>query len=74
MDITLETVQAQAMQLGPQEREQLIERLLASLGDAGLEAAWEAELDRREAAVDAGLEDTIPMATVLAELRARVPA
>jgi len=56
MSPSLPQVEAQALQLTPQERELLAERLLHSL-DAGAtdgwQAAWDEELGRRLARLDA---------------------
>ena len=52
-----EAALAQALRLGLDERAELAAELLASLdgpGDPGAEAAWEAEIKRRVAAIDAG--------------------
>jgi putative addiction module component (TIGR02574 family) len=50
-------VLADALRLGPDERAELAAEVLASLdgpADAGAEAAWEKEILRRTAAIDAG--------------------
>lgn len=69
----LEYVQAQAMQLTPAERNQLLERLILSLdADPEVEAAWEQLADQREADIDAGLAQYLPGDEVMAGLRARL--
>lgn len=69
----LEYVQAQAMQLTPAERNQLLERLIISLDtDPEVEAAWEQQADQREADIEAGLAQFIPGDEVMARLRARL--
>lgn len=69
----LEYVQAQAMQLTPAERNQLLERLIISLDtDPEVEAAWEQLADQREADIEAGLAQFIPGDEVMARLRARL--
>ena len=52
-----EAVLADALRLGPDARAQLAAELLASLdgpGDPDAEAAWQAEIERRVAALEAG--------------------
>jgi hypothetical protein len=72
MDITLEIVEAQAMQLSAEERELLSERLMLSLGaDPEIEAAWERIADERQAQVDSGQVQMLDGNVVLAELRER---
>lgn len=69
----LEYVQAQAMQLTPAERNQLLERLILSLdADPEVEAAWEQLADQREADIEAGLAQYLPGDEVMADLRARL--
>lgn len=73
MPSQLEYVQAQAMQLTPAERNQLLERLIISLDtDPEVEAAWEQLADQREADIEAGLSQFIPGDEVMASLRARL--
>ncbi|HEY5581177.1 MAG TPA: addiction module protein [Rhodoferax sp.] len=73
MPSQLEYVQAQAMQLTPTERNQLLERLIISLDtDPQVEAAWEQLADQREADLEAGLAQFIPADEVMATLRARL--
>jgi putative addiction module component (TIGR02574 family) len=61
-----------AQALSPEDREALAEWLMQSLEPANeaVDAAWEAELKRRMAAIDAG-EPTIPAEEVFAEMRRR---
>ncbi len=76
MPIPLEVLAAEALNLPPEERSELLDRLLASLENSPLDAAWELawaqELDRREAAIDAGLAKWIPGEEAVARLRAQV--
>jgi putative addiction module component (TIGR02574 family) len=73
MPSQLEIVQAQAMQLTPAERNQLLERLISSLdADAEVEAVWEQLADQREADLAAGLAQALPGDEVMARLRARL--
>ena len=64
------TVLKAAMDLPPQEREEVAERLLGSVGeDAPLSAAWAAEIDRRMKEIDEGKAELIPAEQVFAEIR-----
>ena len=73
MPSQLEYVQAQAMQLTPTERNQLLERLIASLdADPEVEAAWEQLADQREADIADGRAGWIPGEEAMQQLRARL--
>ena len=73
MPSQLEYVQAQAMQLTPAERNQLLERLIISLDtDPEVEAAWEQLADQREVELETGLAQALPGDEVMARLRARL--
>ena len=73
MPSQLEYVQAQAMQLTPAERNQLLERLIISLDtDPDVEAAWEQLADQREVELETGLAQALPGDEVMARLRARL--
>lgn len=75
MPVTLEAVQADALLLTPAERSELIERLIASVEGPALHPAWEAEIARRVAEMDAaGEEGLIPGEQVMAEMRERIAA
>ena len=75
MTVTLETVEATALQLSAEERAELIERLIDTVLPAPpLHPAWEAEIARRVAELDAGLVESIPAEKVFAELRAMIEA
>jgi putative addiction module component (TIGR02574 family) len=55
MSTPLSDLELEIMKLPLEERAKLAERLLASVyGDADVEAAWAAEVDRRIARVEAG--------------------
>ncbi len=59
-----------AQQLAPAEREELAELLLATLdGEAGLEAAWLAEVEDRIAAHERGEMTARPASDVFAKYR-----
>jgi putative addiction module component (TIGR02574 family) len=71
MPISVETVEAEALQLSASERARLVERLIASLDtDPGIEAAWVAEVARRHAEIESGAASPIPGPDVLARLKA----
>lgn len=75
MTASLETVEAAALQLSTEERAELIERLIDTvLPPPPLHPAWEAEIARRVADMDAGLTESIPADKVFAELRAMIEA
>lgn len=68
---SLDVVEAQAMQLSPQDRAELAERLWMSVtvDDEEHDAAWEAEIRRRAAEVDRGEVACRPWGEVMQELR-----
>jgi len=71
MSSQLETVQAQALQLSPEERAQLADRLLASLfEDREVEDAWAAEVERRIEEIESGRARLVPAADAIARARA----
>lgn len=70
MSTRLETLQAQALQLSAEERSQLADRLITSLfEDHDIEAAWEAEIERRLAAIESGNARLVPAADTIARAR-----
>jgi len=76
MGAILEELQEQAMKLSPRERGELIHRLLISLdgepeGTPGeIAQAWDEEIARRVAELDAGTAELIPAEQVFAEIDA----
>jgi putative addiction module component (TIGR02574 family) len=73
MNTSLETVEAAAMQLSAEERAELIDRLIDTVLPAPpLHPAWEAEIARRVAELDAGTAATVPADEVFAELRVMI--
>lgn len=75
MNASLETVEAAAMQLSAEERAELIARLIDTVLPAPpLHPAWEAEIARRVAEMDAGLVEGIPAEQVFARMRAMIEA
>jgi putative addiction module component (TIGR02574 family) len=68
---TIETVEAEAMQLPAAERARLVERLIASLdADPEIEAAWAAEVERRHAEIESGAATWLSGPESLARLKA----
>jgi len=73
MSSQLETVEAQALKLTPEERAQLADRLLASLfEDHEVEEAWAVEVERRIVEIEAGRTKLIPAADAIARARAAI--
>ncbi|MGD9582874.1 MAG: addiction module protein [Lysobacterales bacterium] len=76
MATTLAEVEAQALQLTPRERGELAHRLIVSLdGPAedtpeAIAQAWDEEIARRVAELDAGTAELIPAEQVFAEIEA----
>jgi putative addiction module component (TIGR02574 family) len=80
MAATLKDVEAQALQLSAQERGELIERLILSLeGPAddtpeAIAQAWNEEIARRVADMDAGRTAWIPADEAMRRIRERIAA
>lgn len=71
MSLTVEVLEAEALQLSGPERARLIERLIASLDvDPDVEAAWADEVERRNAEVESGAVSLIPGNEALGTLHA----
>lgn len=71
--MAIQDVEAAALQLEPLERAQLAQRLMASLDrDPEVEDAWNEEIRRRVAELEAGHAEFIPADEALANLRARL--
>lgn len=74
MAALLKEIEDQALQLSPQERGKLIHRLIVSLeGPAedtpeAIAQAWDEEIARRVAEIDAGTVVLIPHEQVMAEI------
>ena len=72
MTSTVESLEAEALQLTVADRSRLMERLAESLElDPEVEAAWEAEADRREAQIADGSVQLVPGEEALARLKAK---
>lgn len=68
---TVETLEAEALQLPASERARLIERLIAGLdSDPAIEEAWAAEVERRHAEIENGAVSLLPGPEALAKLKA----
>lgn len=76
MAAILKDIEAKALELSPQERGSLIHRLILSLEDPAEEApeeiakAWDEEIARRIADLEAGRMQCIPADEVFAEIDA----
>ena len=71
MSTLAEELSRQALALPPEERVRLAQELLATVQqeDAEVEAAWDEELKRRIAEIDAGTARLTPAEDVFAEIR-----
>lgn len=73
---SLQHIEAQALQLSPQEREQLAERLWLSLDAASTQddwrAAWAQEITTRVTELESGVAELIPADQVMARLRQKL--
>jgi putative addiction module component (TIGR02574 family) len=70
---TADELALRGKRLPPAERERLVDELLASLNEpaaAELDAAWDAEIERRLAAYDRGEVQALPAEQVFAKARA----
>jgi putative addiction module component (TIGR02574 family) len=71
MSSTVEALEVEALQLSATGRARLIERLIASLDvDPGVEDAWAAEVERRNAEIESGAVSLIPGPNAVAKLKA----
>ncbi|HKY02558.1 MAG TPA: addiction module protein [Burkholderiales bacterium] len=78
MPTPIEDLEAQALKLLPHERDELIHRLIVSLeGEPedtpeAIAQAWDEEISRRVAEMEAGHTTSIPGEQVFAEIRALI--
>lgn len=78
MGAMLDELEAQAMKLSPRERDELAHRLIVSLhGEAedspeAIAKAWDEEIARRVADMDAGRMKWVPAEEVMRDIRARI--
>ena len=80
MTTVLDELEAQALHLSPEERGQLIHRLIVSLEGTpedtpeAIAQAWDEEIARRVADMEAGRTQWIPADEVMVRLRAKIRA
>lgn len=80
MAANLKEIESQALQLSPEERGELIHRLIISLegepedSPEAIAKAWDEEIARRVADMEAGRTQWIPADEVMARLRTRINA
>lgn len=73
MSRSYDEIVSEAMELPPQERADLADRLWISVDTPeAVAAAWDAEIARRIAQLDAAEIEPIPFEQVIAELRAKL--
>jgi putative addiction module component (TIGR02574 family) len=78
MNMPVERLEAEALQLPPDERARLARRLIASLDEslpedpAEVEREWKAEIERRLEAYRMGEVEAVPASQVIADVRARL--
>ena len=69
MSMTTEQIKAEAMKLSPEERADLADWLwISATPREEVKAAWDAEIARRIAEIDAGTVELIPSEEVLAKI------
>jgi putative addiction module component (TIGR02574 family) len=80
MAVTLKDIENRALQLSQQERGELIRRLIISLENIpedspeSIAKAWDKEIARRVADMEAGRKQWIPAAEVMTRIRALIDA
>ncbi len=73
MPSQLAIVEAQALELTPEERARLADRLITSLfEDQEVEEAWSVEVERRIEEVESGRAKLIPAAEAISRARAAI--
>ncbi len=73
MSLTFEQIKVEAMKLSPEERADLADLLwISACPREEVEAAWDAEIARRVAEMDAGPVEFIPSELVMAEIREKI--
>ncbi|MBU1666219.1 MAG: addiction module protein [Gammaproteobacteria bacterium] len=73
MSLTFEQIKAEAMKLSPEERADLADLLwISACPREEVEAAWETEIARRVAEIDAGTVELIPGEMVFAEIEEKI--
>ncbi len=72
MPTPIEIIEAEAMKLTPNERADLADKLwISAHSKEEVDAAWEAEIERRIQQIDSGEVECTPWETVMAELRTK---
>ena len=75
---TLEKLEVEALQLSPKERGELIHRLIVSLesepedSPEAIAQAWDEEIGRRVADMEAGRTEWVPVDEVMSRLRNKI--
>jgi putative addiction module component (TIGR02574 family) len=78
MSAVLEQLKAQALKLSPPERDELLRALIASIDGEpedtpeAIARAWDEEIERRIADLEAGRTRSVPAEQVFAEIRALI--
>jgi len=73
MSVDLKTLEAQALELTPEERALLVDRLLTSLfEDHDIEAEWVAEVERRIEDIEQGRSRLVSLEESLRKARAAI--
>ncbi len=73
MSMTFEQLKAEAMKLSPEERADLADSLwISATPREEVKAAWDAEIARRIAAIDAGEAEFVSSEAVMAEMDAKL--
>lgn len=71
MSLTVEALEAEALNLSASERARLVEKLIVSLDiEPDVEAAWTVEIERRHAEIERGAITLLPGAETLERLKA----
>lgn len=70
--MTVDQIESEALKLSAAQRARLAERLIASLDtEAEIESAWSAEVRGRDAELESGEVDGVPLAAALKAVRDR---
>ncbi len=72
MPPSIAEVEAQALQLTPEERAQLADRLLGSVWSDDLVEAWAAESERRRSEIESGAVAAVPVEDAITRARASI--
>ncbi len=74
MSMTIDELEAAALELSVEERARLAERLMASIGaDDDIELAWVEEAERRYEELRTGHETGLPLEGFRARMQAQLP-